>query len=111
MKYIFVAKDAQAMEAIDYDTATPEQIWEYILSEEEFKLLFSSGIVNQLNELCGTMIDDFEDELISDEDCLRKSIVYLTRSRHTFENQSLIDVLTDMFEKALRARTAVYFSF
>lgn len=111
MKYITVAKDKEAMEALDYDPARPDQIWEYVVPDEEFTFLLTSGITDRINELCDSMIDDFEDEIISDQKCLRLILVYLKKINQTPGNIHITTVLIDMFEKALANQTAVHFFF
>ena len=38
------------------------------LSEEEFDYLAESGVFNRINEKCGSLIDDYESEIISSSD-------------------------------------------
>lgn len=111
MKYITVAKDAEAMEALDYNTARPDQVWEYVVPDDEFAFLLTSGLTDRINELCNSMIDDFEDEMISDQKCLQSTLVYLKGVDQTLDNNHVVTILIDMFEKAIANQTAVCFYF
>lgn len=55
-KTISVPINAAAEEALDYDRATPQQLIEEELSEEEFNLLWKEGYFDLLNHSVGAIL-------------------------------------------------------
>ena len=110
-KIITVAKDADAMIALDYATAQPEQLWEYEIPNSEYDLLLTSTIIDQINKICNSMIDDYEDEMIKDLSKLNAALLYLQNEERSPETENILRILVDMFLKAINSKTAIYFYF
>ncbi|HBN6703794.1 TPA: hypothetical protein L3261_002027 [Elizabethkingia anophelis] len=104
-KTIVVPKNKEAEIALDYDTATPDQVIELILSNDEFNKLWSKGVFSLINSISQSNIDDFEDEHIIDLNLIYNS------SRELKKNFNDISEIIKMFELALMYRTSIHFYF
>lgn len=104
-KKIIVPKDKQAEIALDYDTATPEQIIELNLADDEFENLWNEGIFALISNLSNCNIDDYEDEHITDLDLILKSLHELKKTIN-----SPVKIIK-MFELALLYKTSIHFYF
>ncbi|AKH93444.1 MULTISPECIES: hypothetical protein [Elizabethkingia] len=104
-KTIVVPKNKEAEIALDYDTATPDQVIELILSNDEFNKLWSKGVFSLINSISQSNIDDFEDEHIIDLNLIYNSC------RELKKNFNDISEIIKMFELALMYRTSIHFYF
>lgn len=103
-KIIFVPKDKEAEYALDIDSAVPEQLVEFELTNEEFDELWNSGVFSLINKISGGNIDDFEDEHITDLNIIGKVLDELKKNRINSD-------IVRMFELALKYRTSIHFYF
>jgi len=103
-KIIIVPKDKEAEVALDYDTATSEQIIELNLTDNEFENLWNQGVFDLINNFSNCNIDDYEDEHITDLDLIANSIQELKKTDY---NSDIIK----MFELALLYKTSIHFYF
>jgi hypothetical protein len=76
-RYIVTPKDKAAAEFLNYDNATAIDLIELVLTEGQFNALNYYSIFSSLNEILGSNIDDFEDELITDDRQLEIGLSYL----------------------------------
>ncbi|PUB24724.1 hypothetical protein C8J95_1202 [Elizabethkingia sp. YR214] len=104
-KTIVVPKNKEAEISLDYDTATPDQIIELILSNDEFDKLWSKGIFSLINRISQSNIDDFEDEHITDLNLIHSSFQELKKISND------IPEVVKMFELALMFKTSIHFYF
>ncbi|KAB1232565.1 hypothetical protein [Chryseobacterium viscerum] len=104
-KKIIVPKNKEAEIALDYDTASPEQIVELSITNDEFKELWNSGVFILINKISNSNIDEFEDEHITNLDSIHNSLNKLKKS----SNSS--DKINRMFELALLYETSIHFYF
>ena len=104
-KIIVVPKNKEAEIALDYDTATPDQIIELKLKDDEFERLWNEGIIFLVNKISNSNIDDFEDEHITDLNLIRNSWNELKKNPHSPEE------INKMFELALYYKTSIHFYF
>lgn len=63
-RFIRVPKDKRAMKDYDYGVQKKEQMEEMILSETQYKTLDNIGVFDEINEKCGIIIDDYEEEVL-----------------------------------------------
>ncbi|UKB78204.1 hypothetical protein [Chryseobacterium sp. MEBOG07] len=104
-KKIIVPKNKEAEIALDYDTASPEQIVELSITNDEFKELWNSGVFILINKISNSNIDDFEDEHITNLDSIHNSLNELKKSYNSS------DKINRMFELALSYETSIHFYF
>ncbi len=112
-RLITVPKDKFAECALDADTATKEQLIERSLNDEEFMVLYQSGLFELINKIGNANIDDYEDDFVKGEENIKKVINVLVLEGYTSDsilNQLIIE-LKSLFEEALSRGTAVYFYF
>ena len=66
-RYLTVPKNKIGIEECDIGVDYSVNILTYELPEKEFNYLAINGFFNQINEVCETLIDDYESEVISTE--------------------------------------------
>lgn len=111
-RYIVTPKDKAAAELLDYDKAAAIDLIELVLTEEQFKALNCAGVFSGLNEILGSNIDDFEDELISGDKQLEMGLNYLWAIPVKDEiARKVIEKIIYLFEEARSRKTGVYFYF
>lgn len=111
-RYIVTPKDKAAAELLNYDNATAIDLIELVLTEGQFNALNCYSIFSSLNEILGSNIDDFEDELITDDRQLEIGLSYLRAiSVKDGIARKVIEKIIYLFEEALSRKTGVYFYF
>lgn len=65
MKNLTVPVNQKALEELDCDSCSKDDLEEISLSDQEYQELWHSGIFNLFNEVLDLMIDDYEDEVIT----------------------------------------------
>ncbi|OQP57955.1 hypothetical protein A3860_39565 [Niastella vici] len=112
-KIITVPKNQLALKALDYDSATADQLYEISLSESQFKDLWDTGIFDRINEMANVNIDYFEDEQITNKAILEKIIsngVFEVNFSDISINETVKEV-KGLFMKAIQCETGVFFFF
>ena len=104
-RQITVPKDKEAESALDYDIATPQQLLELKLTNEEFEKFWKEGIFSLINQVGNINIDDFEDEHITDLNIIENVLYELNRNRNSSTE------IIKMFELALEYKTSIHFYF
>lgn len=112
-RIITVPKDKTAEQALDYNEATPEQLIELVLTDEEFNTLYENGLFTFINEAGASNIDDYESDNVKGEDNIKMVIDVLKLKKSVFDNNSakIVDQVIDLFSEALSRDTGVYFYF
>lgn len=112
-RIITVPKDKVVENALDFDEATPEQLIELQIKEEEFLFLYKNGIIEMINQEGNTNIDDFEDDSVTGKENLGKVIKALNLKDKLSNNPQyhLIQTLSNLFIEAQDRNTGVYFYF
>ncbi|PSL26314.1 hypothetical protein [Chitinophaga ginsengisoli] len=108
-RLIEVPKDKEAEYALDYNEATEDQLIRIYLTSPEFIELWNIGFFNELNEMTGAMIDDFEDAKIVEKEDLENIL-----DSDVFNmpvSNDILDRLKVLFQEALERGTGVYFFF
>lgn len=109
-KTVIVAKDQVAMKAISYDTESPEQIISFELTEAELNYFLTSGLIDELNQACGVILDDFEDDMITGYENLTNGLSVLKGYQDkSFQYSGFVSNLILLFQEAFTRNTAVYF--
>ena len=112
-RVIVVPKDKVAQELLDRDEATDQQLLELYLSNEEFYFLYKKGIFELINQITGSLIDDFENDSVLEKEKILKIIESLNAQRVMFTNEWLVIIqkIVNLFEEALKRGTGVHFYF
>lgn len=110
MKIITVPKNKDAMEKLDYDNASPDDLFEVKLSNDEFIKLWNAGVFATINNKCGTMISEYEDDQITDIEDLENLIATLELQEYD-EIEYLVQKIIDSLKKAVLFGTGIFFFF
>ncbi|WP_312332269.1 hypothetical protein [Sphingobacterium sp.] len=111
-RYIVTPKDKRAEELLDFNEAGDHDLIQLVLSESQFYQLDACGVFSDLNNMLGCLIDDFEDEAITDKQQLEKGLKYLKNLRPKDDRtQKLMEEIICLFEEAVKRQTGVYFFF
>ncbi|KHD37825.1 hypothetical protein NL50_06505 [Clostridium acetobutylicum] len=114
-RYIRVPKDTKAMEDYDYGVQEPEQMIEWILNDEEYTILSTLKIFDELNNQCDIIIDDFEEETISFDklDIANNTINMILNKIQSSQvkDYELVTKLQDMISSAIERKTLIAFDF
>lgn len=112
-KYITVPKDREAMIALDYNTASSEQLYELLLTEETFQSLWNIGLFQEINEIASTNIDFAEDESITEVNTIIKLIESVTFNRVYLNKEinTIISQIKELLLKAIDCKTGIFFYF
>jgi len=112
-KIIIVPKDSVAMRELDINQEDSNQLYQLILDDSNFKMLWDTGIFSYINSLAGSLIDLYEDEKIINHEMLGtilKSQFFdeITTDQNTKE---LVFKLKSLIKKAYDLRTGIFFYF
>ncbi|MDF2804818.1 MAG: hypothetical protein K0S61_4723 [Anaerocolumna sp.] len=114
-RYIRVPKDNKAMEDYDYGVQEPEQMIEWLLNDEEYTILSTLKIFDELNNQCDIIIDDFEEETIAFDklDIANNTINMILNKIQSSQvkNYELVTKLQDMILSAIERKTLIAFDF
>ena len=110
-RVIIVPMNEEAIQEIEYGlnytqiSANDFTLWK--LSQEEFDKLYSTGVLQRINMKCDTLIDDYENERIENEQLDRAlSVVHESEVVH-----DVINKLVSIFEVAKHSNTFIEFDF
>lgn len=104
-KIIIVPINKKAELKLDYDTASPNELIEIRLNESEFNNLWKKGVFHLINETCNSMIDDYEDETITDLSLIENTYHQLNKIHP--ESKDIINI----FHITLELKTSIHFYF
>ena len=112
MKAICVPKDFAALNRLDCDVNNPKDLMEVILNNHVFELLWKTGFFDAINKLTGSIIDDFEDERITDSGMLKKVLESDIFNDFTDNNlRETAQAIRQLFVEALNRKTGIHFYF
>lgn len=104
-------KTVEVANRLDQNLASPDELIEITLSDDDFNDLERSGFFYFLNNLVSVNIDDYEDELIEGEDNIKKVINSIGAFNGNSRQKSLLVEIKRLFKEALLRNTGVYFYF
>jgi len=111
-RYIVTPKDKAAAELLDYNRATEDDLIELVLTEQQYNTLNYHNVFSSLNEILGSSIDDFGDELITGDNQLDMGLNYLKALNVKDEiANKVIEKMIYLFQEAISRKTGVYFYF
>lgn len=108
-RYITVPLDNEAMEAYDLGEENIQNCLEWMLTEEEFEVLNSMQIFNQINNECSLIIDDFESEVIQGKNLEKSYEIICLLYEHT--PNTIIEKFKNFTQTALDKNTFIAFDF
>lgn len=108
-RYITIPKDKEAAIALDYDIAKPEQLIEWRLTHEEFTELWNLQLFDKINTTCDTIIDDYEDECITELEILKQCFSVV--NNFTNQGNGSVKRFSEMVKTAIDLDTGLYFYF
>lgn len=111
MKLISVPKTPDAMQRLDFDECKSEELLEVDLGQDEFDALWDSGIFAELNEKIGLLIDDYEEESITQLSQLRHAQAIVALALTQDDQPSSMSALKQQIDKAIEFKTGVFFFF
>jgi hypothetical protein len=97
------------MEAYDLGEENIENSLEWMLTEEEFNVLNSTEILNQINSECNLVIDDFEAEVVQGNDLEKAFKAICLVYEHT--PNSILEKLKIFIQTALDKKAFIAFDF
>jgi hypothetical protein len=112
-KTIIVPKNKDALNALNYNEATDDQLYELLLNDHQFKLLWKTGIFNNINTIADSMIDIYEDENIVNKYFLNE-IINSGILDNNYPDTELMEIMKEikkMFAKAIEWDTGIFFFF
>ena len=110
---ITVPKNAEADDRFTYGQVIEDDLIQWWLTEEEFRILWEGGIFLLVNEVANAWLDDHEEETIYKPQKIRKAIAALESkdfSKHP-RLQGLVEKLTTLFKETLQRKVTIYFWF
>jgi hypothetical protein len=112
---IVVPKDKESQRLLDVDEASPEQLIDWLLTEEEHNALWAGYILDEINKIAGTIIDDFEEDRVTTRTTLGRVLTWLDDDINprpkTEALKAALARLTDLFNEAHKRDTSVHFFF
>jgi hypothetical protein len=113
MKTICVPKDSEAQAHLNLDESQPGELIELIIDDDTISKLWEVGFFDSINRLAHSNIDKFEDESIIEKEQLMKVINsnLFDQDLYDVHLYSFIGNIGDLFKKAIRYNTGVYFYF
>jgi hypothetical protein len=113
MKTICVPKDSLAQTHLEFDESQPGEIMELNLDDDTFNNLWKANFFKSINKLTHSIIDNFEDESISEKAKLTEVLNSNLFDKKLYDKElhQAIDKIKDLFSKAIIYETGVYFYF
>lgn len=68
VRYLTIPRNQKGLEEYNQGIEYSENLYVFELPEDEFDILYSSGVFGAINEECGLLIDDYESESIARKD-------------------------------------------
>ena len=113
-KCITVPKTKEAEQRLDLDKATSDELLEYYFeTDQDFYNLYQSKFFDEINQLCDSMIDDFESDELLDLDSKKKCLTYLEFKQKSVDtiNYKIIDEIIKLVKESINRDTGLYFFF
>lgn len=105
MKFIVVPKSKQSEIDLDYDRVKESELMTWNLSDIEYEELDRLDTFKQINDLCDTSIDEYEDEHIYADK------LNLVLRKYSESENPLILKLMKYIHEAIERNTSIHFYF
>lgn len=107
-KYITVPKDKQAMYNLNHGIENSNELIDWNLTEQEYHDFFNRlDLVNFINNVCDSWLDEAEDDQIEGSENLQK--LYNQISKKYDNNDPLIEKLLSFIQEAFDRETFIGF--
>lgn len=113
-RWISVPKDQQAQHDLDYCSASDDQLIQICIKQgNTLSRLYKNEIFELINNTAGSMIDDYEEEEITDPVKIKSVIEVLINKEKNCSQEilPLVVSIRKLFAEALHRGTGVYFFF
>ena len=111
MKTITVPKSAGAGKLLDIDQCPADQLEEIVLPQEQFDKLWSVGLFKEINRICGSLIDDYEDQSISEMGAIQAVLEFVQSKQWGDDIDDSMKKIESLLVKAKEYKTSVNFYF
>jgi len=109
MKSICVPTSVDAMARLDTESCVEGDLVEISLEQSDFDALQQSGLIRELNASLGLMIDEFEDESITDANLDIAIRIYDKHASKLNLSEDKVNEIQAAFALAQTKKTAVFF--
>jgi len=109
MKSICVPTSSGAMSRLDTDTCIDGDLVEISLDQSDFNELQKSGLIGELNSTLGLIIDEYEDESISNSNLDSAITIYEKYRSKLNLKENKVTEIQDALELARSKNTGVFF--
>jgi len=109
MKSICVPTSSDAMSRLDTDSCIDGDLVEISLDQSDFDELQKSGLIGELNSTLGLLIDEFEDESISNSKLDSAISIYKKYTNKLNLDENKVAKIQDVLELAKTKNTGVFF--
>ena len=108
---VLVPLDMEADKCVDYDNYSQDQVIEIKIDDSVLNSLFENKILETINDISGSMIDEFEHDKICDQDSKINIVEYLSSIQcyHNDDLEEFIGSMIGLFGESLRRGTPVHF--
>lgn len=107
-RQISVPKAKEGLIKLEYDTATDDELLTWHVNDEEFDSLYP--VLININKQLNTLIDDYEDESITEQNKLLRLKSYLEELiSNNQANEVIIQKLIALVKEAEERQTGVFF--
>lgn len=110
-RVIVVPKTEEAEKALDFDMAEDHQLSIVQIDNDQFYQLWDIGLFSNINHLVGVLIDDYENEKITNKNDIERIVIFLNNLAIPTGLATIIDEIKDVFIEAIKRNRGVYFFF
>ncbi len=113
-KCITVPKTKEAENKLEFDNALVDELIEYnFSSDEDFYDFFQTNIFEEINNICGSMIADFESDELTTLESKQKCLQFLEDKKLSVDGKvkTVVDELIKLLKEAIARDTGIYFFF
>lgn len=113
MKTICVPKNKEALDRLDYNKTESGDLFEISLDNDVFFELCKTDFFQVINKLAHSNIDDFEDDAIIEEVYLNNVLNsgIFCKQKYSVEIFKIVEMIEELFIKALKCNTGIFFYF
>lgn len=111
MKCLSVPVSTAAMERLEYDECTEDDLVEVFLDEVDYKKLWDTGVLNLINDKLGKNIDDYEDEGIVGLNDLYQAQAITNEKISLNPSEDILNKLLSQINLAIKRDTGIFFYF
>jgi len=113
-KCITVPKTKEAEKKLEFDNALADELIEYNFnSDEDFYDFCQTNIFEEINNICGSMIADFESDGLTSCESKQKCLQFLEDKKLSVDGKvkAIINEVIKLLKEAIARDTGIYFFF